>query len=83
MRRAHRNDLENILPFLTAGFFYVLINPSPIIAINLFRASAIARIIHTIVYAVYVVPQPARALSWLVCFLITGYMSIASAVFFF
>ncbi|CAO1411876.1 unnamed protein product [Diamesa hyperborea] len=82
-RRAHRNDLENILPFFTAGFFYVLINPSPIIAINLFRAAAISRIIHTFVYAVYVVPQPSRALSWLVCFLITGYMSVTAAVFFY
>ncbi|CAO1399749.1 unnamed protein product [Diamesa serratosioi] len=83
VRRAHQNDLENILPFLTAGFFYILLNPTPEIAIYLFRATAIARIIHSFVYAVYVVPQPARTISWLVCFLSTGYMSVSSAFFFF
>ncbi|EDV27430.1 expressed hypothetical protein [Trichoplax adhaerens] len=28
-RRAHLNDLENILPFLAVGLLYVLTNPTP------------------------------------------------------
>ncbi|XP_005185994.1 microsomal glutathione S-transferase 1 isoform X2 [Musca domestica] len=76
VRRAHLNDLENILPFFAAGFFYILTNPSAFIAINLFRAVAAARILHTIVYAVVVIPQPARALSFFVAFLATGYMAL-------
>uniref|UniRef100_A0A0K8WBY3 Microsomal glutathione S-transferase 1 n=1 Tax=Bactrocera latifrons TaxID=174628 RepID=A0A0K8WBY3_BACLA len=74
VRRAHRNDLENILPFFIIGFLYVLIDPIPALAINLFRAVGIARIVHTIVYAVVVVPQPSRALAFFVALSATVYM---------
>ncbi|XP_004536911.1 microsomal glutathione S-transferase 1 [Ceratitis capitata] len=74
VRRAHRNDLENIIPFFVIGFLYVLTDPIPGLAINLFRAVGIARIVHTIVYAVFVVPQPSRALAFFVAFGATAYM---------
>lgn len=74
--RAHRNDLENIIPFFVITFFYIGLNPSAYIAINLIRTFAISRIVHTFVYAVVVIPQPARALSWFVSYLITGYMAV-------
>ncbi|XP_067640989.1 microsomal glutathione S-transferase 1 [Eurosta solidaginis] len=76
VRRAHRNDLENILPFLVIGFLYVLTNPSVGLAVNLFRAVGISRILHTIVYAVVVLPQPSRALSFFICLFVTVYMAI-------
>ncbi|KAL7743308.1 hypothetical protein ACLKA6_012472 [Drosophila palustris] len=76
VRRAHRNDLENILPFFIIGLLYTLTNPSAFLAINLFRAVGIARITHTLVYAVVVVPQPARALSFFVALLATAYMAL-------
>ncbi|XP_073830087.1 microsomal glutathione S-transferase-like [Musca autumnalis] len=76
VRRAHLNDMENILPFFITGFLYVLTNPAAFLAINLFRAVAAARILHTIVYAVVVIPQPARALSFFVAFFATGYMAL-------
>lgn len=82
VRRAHRNDLENILPFFIAGLFYVLTNPEAFIAVNIFRAAAVARIVHTLVYAVVVVPQPSRAIAWFVCFAATAYMSVQSALYF-
>ncbi|CAO1411884.1 unnamed protein product [Diamesa hyperborea] len=82
VRRAHRNDLENILPFFVAGFFYVLTNPDAFIAVNIFRAAAIARIVHTLVYAVVVVPQPARAIAWFVCFGATAYMALHTTLYF-
>lgn len=75
--RAHLNDLENILPHLFAGFFYVLTNPAVLTATLLFKVSAIARIVHTIVYAVVVIPQPARGTVWFVHYLITFYMAIS------
>uniref|UniRef100_A0A1I8PH47 Microsomal glutathione S-transferase 1 n=1 Tax=Stomoxys calcitrans TaxID=35570 RepID=A0A1I8PH47_STOCA len=81
VRRAHRNDMENILPFFTAGFFYVLTNPSALLAINLFRLVGVARIIHTIVYAVVVVPQPARGISFFSAFIPTVYMALQVAIF--
>lgn len=76
VRRAHRNDLENILPFFIIGLLYVCINPEPFLAINLFRAVAIARIVHTLVYAVVVVPQPARGLAFFVALAATLYMAV-------
>ncbi|KAH8403568.1 hypothetical protein KR009_008575 [Drosophila setifemur] len=76
VRRAHRNDLENILPFFAIGFLYVLTNPSAGLAITLFRAVGIARIVHTIVYAVVVLPQPSRALSFFVALGATIYMAL-------
>ncbi|XP_055692443.1 microsomal glutathione S-transferase 1-like [Lutzomyia longipalpis] len=82
VRRAHRNDLENIFPFILVAFFYVLTNPEPTLAINLFRIAAIARIIHTLVYAVWVVPQPARGLAFFVCLASTLYMAFKTILFF-
>ncbi|XP_055547858.1 microsomal glutathione S-transferase 1-like [Wyeomyia smithii] len=76
VRRAHLNDLENILPYLAIGFLYMLTNPPVFLACNLFRVVAIARIVHTLVYAVFVIPQPARGLSWAAGYFITGYMAV-------
>ncbi|XP_053693431.1 microsomal glutathione S-transferase 1-like [Sabethes cyaneus] len=76
VRRAHLNDLENILPYLVIGFLYALSNPSVFLACNLFRLVGIARIVHTLVYAVFVIPQPARGLSWAVGYFITAYMAV-------
>lgn len=74
--------MENILPFFAVGLLYVLTNPASFIAINLIRAVAISRIVHTIVYAVVVIPQPARALSWAIAYGITGYMAVKTILFF-
>ena len=82
VRRAHRNDLENVLPFIVIGFLYTLTNPAAGLAILLFRIGALARIVHTLVYAVVVIPQPARALSWMVCFASTFYMAVGCTLFF-
>ncbi|XP_013117190.1 microsomal glutathione S-transferase 1 [Stomoxys calcitrans] len=81
VRRAHLNDLENILPFFVTGFFYVLTNPSAFLAINLFRLVAAARILHTLVYAVFIIPQPARALSFFAAYLATAYMAFQVVIF--
>ena len=68
--------MENILPFFVIGFLYVLTDPVAFLAINLFRAVAIARVAHTLVYAVVVVPQPARAIAFFVALGATVYMSV-------
>ncbi|XP_055615843.1 microsomal glutathione S-transferase 1-like [Toxorhynchites rutilus septentrionalis] len=75
MRRAHRNDLENILPFFVVAFLYLLTRPDPTLATHLIRAAAIGRIVHSIVYAVIVLPQPARLLSYGMTLLVTGFMA--------
>lgn len=81
VRRAHRNDLENILPFFVVGLFYILTNPTESVAINLFRAFAMSRIVHSVVYAVYVIPK-ARGLAFGVGLLTTIYMSVKTICFF-
>ena len=50
IRRAHRNDLENILPFLVIGFLYALTGPSYTVAWWLFVLFTVARLLHTAVY---------------------------------
>ncbi|KAK7590438.1 hypothetical protein V9T40_002051 [Parthenolecanium corni] len=62
IRRAHRNDIENIPMFLATGFIYILTDPHPFVAINLFRLYTVCRITHTYVYAIKVYPQPIRAM---------------------
>lgn len=81
--RAHRNDMENILPYLSVGLFYVMTDPSPLLATILFRVTTIARFVHTFVYTIYVIPQPARALSYAVHIIITIYMAIMCIIYFF
>lgn len=73
--------MENILPFFVVGFLYLLTNPAAYLAVNIYRAVAISRIIHTLVYAVIVLPQPARAISFFVPFLCTAYMAFQIVIY--
>ncbi len=52
IRRNHLNDIENILPFVVIGLFYVGIDPSPVLALWHFRIFFFSRIFHTIAYQV-------------------------------
>lgn len=82
IRRAHMNDIENILPFLTIGLLYTLTNPSAMIAIMLFRIFAAVRLLHTVVYAIYPIRQPARAICFFIGYLITLYMTVICIICF-
>ncbi|NXS70716.1 PTGES synthase, partial [Pandion haliaetus] len=48
--RAHRNDMENIFPFLFLGAIYSLLDPSPTVARIHFFIFCVGRIVHTIAY---------------------------------
>ncbi len=50
VRRAHQNDLENILPFLAIGFLYALSGPSYSAAWWLCVVFTAARMLHTLTY---------------------------------
>lgn len=82
IHRAHRNDMENILPYLSIGLFYVMTDPSPMVAIILIRVAVVIRFVHTFVYAIYVIPQPARAICFLIHNFITQYMAIMCVIHF-
>ncbi|KFV12281.1 Prostaglandin E synthase, partial [Pterocles gutturalis] len=50
VERAHRNDMENIFPFLFLGAVYSLLDPSPAVARIHFFIFCVGRIVHTIAY---------------------------------
>ncbi|XP_036614701.1 microsomal glutathione S-transferase 1 [Trichosurus vulpecula] len=72
--RAHRNDLENIVPFFAIGLLYSLSNPDITTAIWHFRIFVAARIYHSIAY-VTPFPQPNRGMSWFIGYLTTFSMA--------
>lgn len=68
---------------MVASFAYIMTNPSVYLATWLFRAFVFGRIAHTLVYAVVVVPQPARGIAFFVGYLTTAYMAVHSAMHFY
>ncbi|XP_032516214.2 microsomal glutathione S-transferase 1-like [Danaus plexippus] len=76
IRRAHLNDLENIPVFWVVGALYLTTGPSDEVAVNLFRVYTAGRILHTLVYAVKPLPQPARGICFGIPFWITIYMGV-------
>uniref|UniRef100_A0A3Q3L1N8 Microsomal glutathione S-transferase 1 n=1 Tax=Labrus bergylta TaxID=56723 RepID=A0A3Q3L1N8_9LABR len=72
--RCHQNDLENIVPFVVIALLYTLTGPSLSSALLHFRVFAGSRIFHTLSY-VCVLPQPCRALSWMIGMLSTFSMA--------
>lgn len=81
VRRAHQNDIENIVPFLILGFLYMFTNPAYSTALFVYRLFVGARLLHTIVY-LFVIPQPARALTFFVNLGVNIYMAFKIIVTF-
>ncbi|XP_053676190.1 prostaglandin E synthase-like [Anopheles nili] len=75
VRRAHRNDMENILPYFIIAFLYMFTSPSVFVAVNLFRLVATVRISHTVFY-VFAKQHSVRGLSWAVGFVTTVFMAV-------
>ncbi|XP_028381252.1 prostaglandin E synthase [Phyllostomus discolor] len=48
--RAHRNDMENIYPFLFLGLVYSFLEPSPFVARMHFLVVFLGRVVHTVAY---------------------------------
>jgi uncharacterized MAPEG superfamily protein len=75
-RRAHRNDLENILPFFGVGLFYALTQPSAIGAQICFIGFTVARFLHTLFYVRS--QQPHRTIVFLVGYVLMVWMAVAA-----
>ncbi|KAK9506130.1 hypothetical protein O3M35_008121 [Rhynocoris fuscipes] len=82
VRRAHLNDVENIPVFLISGMIFVAADPNVIFALMMFRLYFIARLAHTIVYAVYVVRQPVRTICFLIGVLINMILIFTIFIYF-
>ena len=50
-RRMHRNDLENVLPFLSVGLLFVAVEPSLVLAQILMFGFVVTRAAHAVAYA--------------------------------
>uniref|UniRef100_M3ZUL6 Prostaglandin E synthase n=1 Tax=Xiphophorus maculatus TaxID=8083 RepID=M3ZUL6_XIPMA len=62
-RRAHLNDLENILPFLFLGAIYSLTGPSLTVARLHFLVFFLARVLHSLAYLL-ALRAPTRSLAY-------------------
>ncbi|KAJ8261368.1 hypothetical protein COCON_G00170910 [Conger conger] len=62
-RRAHRNDMENIFPFLFLGAVYSMTEPTLLIARIHFQIFFLGRIIHTVAY-LCALKAPTRSLAY-------------------
>ncbi|XP_008554601.1 microsomal glutathione S-transferase 1 [Microplitis demolitor] len=82
VRRAHLNDLENILPWFVITLVWLSTGPSHFLAMVLIRTFTISRIIHTIAYAIFAA-QPYRAIAWFVGYGITIYQTISAMIYYF
>ena len=69
--------MENILPFLILGFIYVGTDPGLTVAKVMFILFTVCRFLHTIVYAIFVIPQPARALAFMGGMIVNLYLACA------
>jgi uncharacterized membrane protein YecN with MAPEG domain len=76
-RRAHRNDLENILPFFVVGAIYAATQPSALGAWLCLPGFAVARLFHTIFYLRSAMPH--RTIAFGYAYFATVWMIIASA----
>uniref|UniRef100_A0A182W8W2 Microsomal glutathione S-transferase 1 n=1 Tax=Anopheles minimus TaxID=112268 RepID=A0A182W8W2_9DIPT len=75
VRRAHLNDMENILPYFIISFLYMFTNPSVTVAVNLFRLVAVVRICHT-VFHVFIPVHKFRGMAWATGFFTTVFMGV-------
>jgi uncharacterized MAPEG superfamily protein len=78
VRRAHRNDLENVLTFLFVGFVFVLLRP-PLAAARIYLWGFLAaRVLHSIFYIRSM--QPHRTIAFAVGAVLMGAMIVHSFV---
>ena len=76
IRRAHQNDLENILPFFLVGFLYALTTPSLLGARVYFIGFLIARVLHSVFYIRAL--QPHRTIAFTVGMLLLVGMLVST-----
>ncbi|MBN3320140.1 PTGES synthase, partial [Atractosteus spatula] len=63
--RAHRNDMENIFPFLFLGAVYSMTEPTLLVARIHFQVFFVGRLVHTVAY-LCALKAPTRSLAYTV-----------------
>jgi len=75
-RRAHLNDMENIIPFIGLIFIYAISGAGDAACVTLVsQIFTAARVIHTVVY-IGEIRQPARGLAWIVGLICNIYLGV-------
>ncbi|XP_046629274.1 microsomal glutathione S-transferase 1-like [Neodiprion virginianus] len=82
VRRAHLNDLENVVPWFIATWIWLGTGPSTWLAGLLIRVFVLSRILHTVVYAVVPLPQPSRAIAFFLGYFVTFYMTASTILYY-
>ena len=77
-RRIHLNDLEAGVPFALIGFVYALTEPSSALLWICYGGFVVARVLHSIAYALALMPH--RTIAFTIGFLIVIWMALASLV---
>ena len=77
-RRAHRNDLENILPYFGVGLLYTFTNPTTVAASIYFIGYTVARILHSVFYLGAL--QPHRTIAFAVALLLMLAMLVQTLI---
>ncbi|XP_070151218.1 microsomal glutathione S-transferase 1 [Polyergus mexicanus] len=81
VRRAHLNDLENILPWFVITYLWLGTGPSPWLAKMLIQTFVLARIFYTISYVI-MKQQPTRVIIFFVGFGITFYQAFSTLLYY-
>ncbi|XP_057309383.1 microsomal glutathione S-transferase 1-like [Hydractinia symbiolongicarpus] len=81
IRRAHLNDIENIVPFIFLGIFYISTHPVYSTTLLVFRIFTAARFLHSFVYLAHV-RQPFRVLSFGVGIAVNIFMAVSIVMFY-
>ncbi|WAQ99362.1 MGST1-like protein [Mya arenaria] len=74
--RIHVHDIENIVPFILIGFFYVLTGPTVALATWYFRLFTCARLLHTASYLLKL--QPYRTIGHVLATVINVLMATST-----
>ncbi|KAG5317370.1 MGST1 transferase, partial [Pseudoatta argentina] len=82
VRRAHLNNLENVLPWFIITYFWLGTGPSPWLAKTLIQTFVLSRIGHTISHVIFQ-QQPLRAIIFAVAFGITGYETFKTLLYYY
>ncbi|XP_011503141.1 PREDICTED: microsomal glutathione S-transferase 1-like [Ceratosolen solmsi marchali] len=81
VRRSHLNDLENVLPWIVVTYVYLGTGPSNLIAGSIIRTFVLARVGHTLSYAVFP-KQPYRAITFFIGFSLTAYEALTTIIYY-
>ncbi|XP_011637610.1 microsomal glutathione S-transferase 1-like [Pogonomyrmex barbatus] len=81
VRRAHLNDLENVVPWFIITYLWLGTGPAPWLAKTLIQTFVLSRIGHTVSYVLFS-QQPMRAITFFIAYGVMGYEVIKTLMYY-